>query len=92
MPSGPEAGEQLDAALEGVRATLAADGYSLEISCSGGEIALRVVAGAGACEECLVPKHLFALIVADALDSAGLTVAPGALAVRYPADGIHRGP
>lgn len=70
--------EQLDAALQGLRETLQADGYALEWSLAdedetapggqpGGVIDVRVVAGADACADCLVPAELMRSILSDAL-------------------------
>ena len=60
--------EQLDAALQGLRDTLRADGYALEWSLAEqDQIEVRVVAGADACADCLVPAELMRTIVSDAL-------------------------
>jgi hypothetical protein len=58
----------LDAALQSLRDTLEADGYALEWSLQEqNEIAVRVVAGAEACADCLVPPELMRTILSDAL-------------------------
>jgi hypothetical protein len=60
--------EQLDAALQGLRDTLEADGYALEWSLAGqDQVEVRVVAGAEACADCLVPAELMRTILSDAL-------------------------
>jgi hypothetical protein len=60
--------EQVDAALQGLRDTLQADGYGLEWSLAEqNEIAINVVAGADACADCLVPPELMRTILSDAL-------------------------
>lgn len=60
--------EQLDAALQGLRDTLEADGYALEWSLAEqDQIEVRVVAGADACADCLVPAELMRTILSDAL-------------------------
>ena len=60
--------EQLDAALRGLRDTLEADGYALEWSLAEqDQIEVRVVAGADACADCLVPAELMRTILSDAL-------------------------
>jgi hypothetical protein len=58
----------VDAALQGLRDTLQADGYLLEWSVEEqNQIGVRVVAGADACADCLVPPELMRTILADAL-------------------------
>jgi hypothetical protein len=60
--------EQLDAALQGLRDTLEADGYALEWSLAEqDQIEVRVVPGADACADCLVPAELMRTILSDAL-------------------------
>lgn len=78
---------QVDAALQELRDTLAADGYVLEWSLAepddaggdaqaGGQgIAVRVVPGSDACAECLVPAELMRSILADALSQTPYRVA-----------------
>lgn len=61
--------EQLEAALQGLRDTLSADGYALEWSLAEeNQIEVRVVPGADACADCLVPPELMRSILSDALD------------------------
>lgn len=71
--------EQVEAALQGLRDTLSADGYALEWSLAGqnevgqdakaggGVIEVRVVPGSDACADCLVPAELMRSILSDAL-------------------------
>jgi hypothetical protein len=71
--------DQVDAALQGLRDTLEADGYALEWSLAeqdqvggdaqagGGVVEVRVVPGADACADCLVPAELMRSILSDAL-------------------------
>jgi hypothetical protein len=68
--------EQLDAALQGLRDTLQADGYALEWSLAEqNQIEVRVVAGADACADCLVPAELMRTILSDALSETPYRVA-----------------
>ena len=54
----------IDAALRGLRDTLAADGYELVWSMEQeDQIGIRVVAGPDACADCLVPPDLMRSIV-----------------------------
>jgi hypothetical protein len=65
----------IDAALRGLRDTLAADGYELVWSMEEeNQIGLRVVAGADACADCLVPPRLMRSIVDDQLDKISYRV------------------
>jgi hypothetical protein len=58
----------IDAALQGLRDTLAADGYELSWSVEdGNRVGIRVVAGSDACADCLVPPALMRSIVDDEL-------------------------
>ena len=66
VPAGGNAA--IDAALQGLRNTLAADGYELAWSLDEGEeVAIRVVAGSDTCADCLVPAEVMRSIVEDAL-------------------------
>ncbi|WP_369138445.1 hypothetical protein [Modestobacter versicolor] len=74
----PAAGDDqaVDDALQGLRAVLAADGYELGWTRQGGtDLVVRVVAGDGACEDCLVPEAVMQSILTDALTSTPYTVA-----------------
>jgi hypothetical protein len=58
----------IDAALAGLRSTVAADGYELVWSMEPeDQIGIRVIAGPDACAECLVPPDLMRSIVDNEL-------------------------
>jgi hypothetical protein len=78
--------ETVQQAIEPLAVGLRADGYDVEVGVQGGDVAIRVVAGPEACEECLVPKPLMATILSQALTDAGLSVPPERLALTYPTD------
>jgi hypothetical protein len=62
------ADDTIEAALRGLRDTLAADGYELVWALEQGEtIEIRVVPGSDACAECLVPPELMRSIVDNEL-------------------------
>lgn len=77
---------QVDEALRGLRDMLATDGYELRWSLSSpGTVLVQVVAGEGACADCLVPRPLMEGILSDALGPT-----PYALdRVVLPADGLY---
>lgn len=76
---------KLEAALEPMRRQLRLDGYDLHAELDLGDVLkILVTAGADACEDCLVPREVFATMVADQVASAGMTV--GGVDVTYPAD------
>jgi hypothetical protein len=65
----------IDGALRSLRDVLTADGYDLEWSLADGDrIVIRVVAGAEACAECLVPVRVMEAIMADALRETPYTL------------------
>ena len=77
----------VDQAIEGpitqLRTMLGADGYEVEWRATGPDsIALQVVAGADACEDCLVPKSVMQSIVGQLLEPAGLTASD----IAYPGE------
>jgi hypothetical protein len=75
--------EQVDAALQGLRDTLEADGYGLEWSVAEqDEIEINVVAGADACADCLVPPELMRTILSDALSDTPYRVGSITLPVK----------
>ncbi|HEY7223918.1 MAG TPA: hypothetical protein VH561_10065 [Micromonosporaceae bacterium] len=77
MATEPEAAGTavIDAALRPMRVTLEADGYLLEWAVEEeNQIGIRVVAGADACEDCLVPPDIMRAIFAKALGETGYTV------------------
>ncbi len=64
-----------------IAATLAADGYHLQIAEAGGRVRVTITAGPGACADCLVPENLMRGILGQALgvpgDSIDLTYPKG---------------
>jgi hypothetical protein len=56
-----------ESALDGLRSTLAADDYALDVTESGSGVEVRITAGPNACEECLVPEPIMLSILAPAL-------------------------
>ncbi len=74
----------IDGAVAGSREGLAASGYALDIAEQGDALRVTVRALDGACEDCLVPKPVFAEILRRELSDAGLAV-PG-IHVVYPAE------
>ena len=74
-------GTALERSLDVIRAAFHADGYEMTVERLGPDLAVRVQAGEGACDECLIPKHLVRDMVAKATgyDSAMITV-------EYPTD------
>lgn len=84
---GPETLPDLDpavSALAAFRSGLAADGYVLEVTRHGaGGLRVEIVAGADACEECLIPKEMFEGMVRARLASEGVRFS--GISVVYPA-------
>jgi hypothetical protein len=68
-------------ALEGLRTTLAADDYRLDVAPAGSGIEVTITAGPDACADCLVPKPL----MRSALQNA-LGVAEDKITLVYPTD------
>ena len=59
--------------IASLRAMLEPDGYDLVVARQHDDVVdLQVVAGSAACEDCLVPKEVFAQIVSQHLSPAGL--------------------
>ena len=50
-----------------ISATLAADGYHLQIAEAGGRVRVTITAGPEACADCLVPENLMRGILGQAL-------------------------
>ena len=50
-----------------IAATLAADGYHLQIAEAGVRVRVTITAGPGACADCLVPENLMRGILGQAL-------------------------
>lgn len=75
--------ETAAAALEPFSSGLAADGYTLEVSgADSGGLVVEIVAGPDACEECLIPKEMFAGMLSSRLNSEGMEVSD--LTLVYP--------
>ena len=70
-----------ESALDGLRSTLAAYDYALDVTESGSGVEVRITAGPDACEECLVPKPIMRSVLGPALG-----VPEDAIALIYPAD------
>lgn len=74
--------------VAGAREVLRADGYDLVVvagSVAEGQLTFKVVAGGDACEDCLVPKHIFEGVLDDALRGCGVRATvlyPGASDLR----------
>jgi hypothetical protein len=65
----------VDAALQGFRDMLAADGYRLNWSVSGPErVLIQIEAGPEACADCLVPLPVIEGIMTDALAPTSYTL------------------
>jgi hypothetical protein len=66
---------------EAIVATLAADGYHLQIAEAGDRVRVTITAGPGACADCLVPENLMRGILGQALgvpeDAIDLTYPKG---------------
>ena len=54
-----------------ISATLAADGYHLQIAEAGGRVRVTITAGPEACADCLVPENLMRGILGQALGVSG---------------------
>jgi hypothetical protein len=54
----------------GLRASLAADGYQLEIAETAGRVSVTIIATPQACADCLVPKDLMRGILGQTLGVA----------------------
>ena len=57
-------------ALDELRATLATDGYSLEVEQGSDTATVRITAADGVCDDCLVPKGILAAMLAPAIGIA----------------------
>jgi hypothetical protein len=68
MSTDEAAAPAIESALQGLRDTLAADGYELAWSIEEDDkIGIRVFAGSDACADCLVPPELMRSIVDNEL-------------------------
>jgi hypothetical protein len=74
--------EEVQSALAPVCDSLSADGYKLEVTDAAERLSLKVTALENACEECLVPQHVMAMMVSAKLDGA---YEPEDIAIEYPA-------
>jgi hypothetical protein len=71
-----------ESALAGLRATLAADDYAMEVRAEeDGQVQVRITAGPQACADCLVPKPIMRSVLHRAL-----AVPEEAITLVYPAD------
>ncbi|GAA1332756.1 hypothetical protein [Pseudonocardia xinjiangensis] len=70
-----------DTALAGLRATLAADDYAMEVRPHGPGVQVQISAGPEACADCLVPKPIMRSILHTALG-----VPEEAIELAYPGD------
>lgn len=68
--------------LDGLRTTLAVDGYDIDIEPADPGIHVVVTAQPEACEECLVPMDVFRGIVHSMLEKGGLVC--DTIEVTYP--------
>lgn len=76
--------QAMSAALEPTRKGLEAAGFELAIQAVEGRLQLKVIAGAEACEDCLVPKSLFRQMASDEVHEAGLAAVE--MEILYPID------
>ena len=71
-----------DSALDGLRTTLAADDYRMDLAETGaGGVEVRITAGPEACADCLVPKAIMRNVLQDALG-----VPSDRIVLHYPGD------
>lgn len=70
-----------ESALDRLRQTLAADDYRLTVRGAGPQFEVRISAGPGACEDCLVPRGIMRGLLEGALG-----VPQGDIALIYPTD------
>lgn len=73
------------AGLTGIRRGLEADGYLIDVEI-GDVLTVNIVAGPGACEDCLVSKTVMKGIVGEALRDLGLELNDEEIELRYPTD------
>jgi hypothetical protein len=76
-----------ESAVAGLRATLAADDYAMELQPVGAGVQVQITAGPQACAECLVPKPIMRSILQGALG-----VPADAIVLVYPGDDPGAGP
>ncbi len=69
---------------------MAADGYALEVSgTDSGGLVVAILAGPDACQECLIPKEVFAGMLSSRLNSEGMEFS--GLTLVYPSDRLIDG-
>jgi hypothetical protein len=73
-----------DAAIAETRKGLEASGFRVTCAHSDGVLTVSVVAGPGACAECLVPRRVLESIIGSELGGQGIRVE--SVKVVYPAD------
>jgi hypothetical protein len=79
--------DRLEAALADIRTALRADGYDMTLRPDeGGRVTIEVTAGPNACAECLIPKDVFARIVARAVDGGAEGVRADDVSIVYPGE------
>lgn len=79
--------ESIRTSLDPLRESLEADGYGLELTPTGADgIRVEVVPQADACEDCLIPKESFEIMLRGFLEDAGLEAEAVAIDIHYPAD------
>lgn len=83
----PSASERADSLLDGLRRSLASDGYGLEVEPAASGIHVTVSAKSGTCADCLVPEDVFRGIVSSVLEKGGLAM--DRIDVTYPSAGAH---
>jgi hypothetical protein len=67
--------------LDQLKQTLQADDYRMDVDVQGDAADVSIIAGPGACEECLVPKPLMQSMLAPVLG-----VDAGSIRLVYPTD------
>ena len=85
--SGTSVSERADALLDGLRQSLASDGYGLRVEPVASGIHITVSAQSGTCADCLVPEDVFRGIVSSVLEKGGLVM--DRIDVTYPSAGAH---
>jgi hypothetical protein len=64
-----------ESVIAGLRATLAADDYGMDVRPDGAGVEVRISAGPEACAECLVPKPIMLSVLQGALGVPGEAIA-----------------
>lgn len=84
---GTATSERASSLLEGLRTSLASDGYELRVEPAEAGIHVIVSADSDTCADCLVPEDVFRGILSTVLEKGGLVMAR--IDVTYPASGAH---